>query len=70
MKPLLRKVKVSSHADGSGSFNINGYFHEWGNISDFSEQNGKFPIKVGIVEGEDGLIKLYTPNRIKFVDEF
>jgi len=70
MKPLLRKVKLSIHADGSGSFDINGYFHEWGNVSDFSEQNGKFPKKMGIIELEDGSIKMYDPCRIQFVDEF
>jgi hypothetical protein len=70
MKPLLRKLKISKYPDGSGSFDINGYFHEWGNVSDFSEQNGKFPIKKGIVELEDGKIGVYDPWVIKFVEEF
>jgi len=25
----LRKVKLSEHYDGSGAYNINGYFHRW-----------------------------------------
>ena len=70
MKTNLRKVKVSIHNDGSGSFNINGYFHEWGNTPVFSEQNGLFPKKVAIVELEDGFVNTYEPVRIKFVDEF
>jgi hypothetical protein len=70
MKPLLRKVKISIHSDGSGSFDINGYFHEWGNVSEFSEQNGIFPVRKGIVELEDGKIEVYDPWRIKFVEEF
>lgn len=70
MESLLRKVKLSTHADGSGSFNINGYFHEWGNVESFSEQNVSFPRKMGIIELEDGTIKMFDPFRIQFVDEF
>lgn len=70
MKPLLRKVKLSIHNDGSGSFNINGYFHEWGNVVVLGDNNESVPMKMGIIELEDGSIKMYDPYRIKFVEEF
>jgi hypothetical protein len=70
MKPLLRKVKLSIHNDGSGSFSINGYFHEWANVTDYGEQCGKFPKKMGIIELENGIIEMHDPFKIQFVEEF
>ena len=70
MKPLLRKAKVSVTSDGNGSFDINGYFHEWGNVSYFSETGVTYAVIKGIVELEEGKIEVYDPWRIKFVDEF
>jgi len=70
MKPLLRKVKVSVTPDGNGSFDLNGYFHEWCNVSYVSDTLGTYPVKKGIVELEDGKIEVYDPWRMKFVDEF
>ena len=66
----LRKVKVTKNADGSGGYTINGYFHKWGNFVTY-EDNGAFSQTAAIVELlDDGIVKAYPVNRIKFVENF
>ena len=65
----LRKVKISRHEDGSGDFITNGYFHEWGKYP-FVCDNGTIQITTAIIELENGQVKHFDANRLKFVEEF
>jgi len=66
----LRKVKVTKNADGSGEFTINGYFHKWGDFVTY-EDNQAFSQTAAVVELlEEGTVKAYPLNRIKFVESF
>lgn len=66
---MMRKVKISEYEDGSGNYTTNGYFHDWGKFAHVSD-NGVFQVTLAIVELENGEIKIYNPNRLKFVNAF
>lgn len=68
-KEDLRKVKVSKYDDGSGEHNINGYFHEWGLTIVYLDSK-ELQATCGIIELESGEVKMYSPKRLKFVEQF
>lgn len=70
-KEELRKVKVKrSEHNPHGEFEINGYFHQFGNFPMDTEKNGMLNETKGLVELENGEIKICAPQTIKFVDSF
>lgn len=63
----LRKVMLSKYEDGSGDFNIPGYFHSIGTVIGHSN-NDTYPLSVAIVELEDGKLVTVKIQRVQFVD--
>jgi hypothetical protein len=68
-KNTLRKVKISKFDDGSGEYVTNGYFHTYGNRA-LATDDSTIAVMVAYVELESGEVKMYTPNRLKFVESF
>ena len=68
-KADLRKVKITKYDDGSGDYVTNGYFHQWV-VQDSFTESGLKSNAYGLVELEDGKVRHYEPNRLKFVDTF
>lgn len=68
-KEDLRKIKITKYEDGSGDYVTNGYFHEWAKYPRETE-SGIFQDTSAIVELEDGTVRNFRANRLKFVDNF
>lgn len=67
-KEDLRKVKISKHSDGSGEKIRDGLFHEWTEIGWIGDDNRTVAVKHGLIELQDGTMKVVLPACIKFED--
>lgn len=62
----LRKVEYE--ISNVGTDKAIGYFHRWGKIIQYDNNDGAHSVVVGVVEAKDGQVMCLDPRRIKFSD--
>lgn len=64
MNEELRRVRI--RADDEETF-FYADFIMWGTREEYSEDRGRFPITVAVVEKDNGRVLMIEPDRIRFV---